>query len=225
MSDDQFARFQKCAVEVLSVEEAQVTKEASFADDLDADSLDLVELVMALEEEFDVTVEEEELEGIQTVGGEHLDADIIVTATGFNLSVLGDIAFTIDGEPLVFADTVGWRGTMFTGIPNMAWVFGYFRASWTLRVDIVADFLCRLFEHMDKNGNTVVMPSIDDADADMALGPWVDPEDFNPGYLTRSMHLLPKQGDRDPWRHSQDYWTEKETLPLVDLDEPGLRYS
>jgi acyl carrier protein len=67
VSDD-FARFQKCAVEVLSVEESQVTKEASFADDLDADSLDLVELVMALEEEFDVTVEEEELEGIQTVG-------------------------------------------------------------------------------------------------------------------------------------------------------------
>jgi acyl carrier protein len=67
VSDD-FARFQKCAVEVLSVEESQVTKEASFADDLDADSLDLVELVMALEEEFDVTVEEEELEGIDTVG-------------------------------------------------------------------------------------------------------------------------------------------------------------
>jgi acyl carrier protein len=65
---DEFARFQKCAVEVLSVEESQVTKEASFADDLDADSLDLVELVMALEEEFDVTVEEEELEGIETVG-------------------------------------------------------------------------------------------------------------------------------------------------------------
>lgn len=68
MSDEQFARFQKCAVEVLSVEEAKVTKEASFADDLDADSLDLVELVMALEEEFDVTVEEEELEGINTIG-------------------------------------------------------------------------------------------------------------------------------------------------------------
>ncbi len=68
MSDEQFARFQKCAVEVLSVDEAKVTKEASFADDLDADSLDLVELVMALEEEFDVTVEEEELEGIDTIG-------------------------------------------------------------------------------------------------------------------------------------------------------------
>ncbi len=75
MSDEQFARFQKCAVEVLSVEESAVTKEASFADDLDADSLDLVELVMALEEEFDVTVEEEELEGIGTVGAAY---DLVV---------------------------------------------------------------------------------------------------------------------------------------------------
>ena len=69
MSDENFKRFTKCAVEVLSVDEAQVTMEASFADDLDADSLDLVELVMALEEEFDVTVEEEELEGVTTIGG------------------------------------------------------------------------------------------------------------------------------------------------------------
>jgi len=68
VSDEQFQRFTKCAVEVLSVEESKITREASFADDLDADSLDLVELVMALEEEFDVTVEEEELEGIETIG-------------------------------------------------------------------------------------------------------------------------------------------------------------
>ncbi|MGH1503461.1 MAG: flavin-containing monooxygenase [Acidimicrobiales bacterium] len=165
-------------------------------------------------------------EGIRLGSGETLEADIVVTATGFDMSVLGDIAFDLDGEVIDFADRVTYRGLMFDGVPNLSWIFGYFRASWTLRVDIVADFLCRLFEHMEKNGNTVVMPSIDDGTAaDMTLGPWVDPEDFNPGYLTRSMHLLPKQGDRDPWRHSQDYWTEKETLPLVDLDEPGLRYS
>ena len=77
-----------------------------------------------------------------------LEADIIVTATGFNLSVLGDIDFTIDGKPLVFSDTVTYRGMMFTGVPNMAWVFGYFRASWTLRADLVADFVCRLLNHM-----------------------------------------------------------------------------
>ena len=69
-----------------------------------------------------------------------------MTATGFNLSVLGDIDFSIDGAPLVFSDTVTYRGMMFTGVPNMAWVFGYFRASWTLRADLVADFVCRLPE-------------------------------------------------------------------------------
>ena len=80
--------------------------------------------------------------------GRQLEADIIVTATGFHLSVLGDIAFGVDGGPLDFADTVTYRGMMFTGVPNMAWVFGYFRASWTLRVDLVADFVCRLLNHM-----------------------------------------------------------------------------
>src|SRR5205085_3946430 len=78
-------------------------------------------------------------DGIQLKSGDVLKADIIVTATGFDLCVLGDIAFTIDGRPLDFADTVTYRGMMFTGVPNLAWVFGYFRASWTLRTDLVAD--------------------------------------------------------------------------------------
>ena len=86
--------------------------------------------------------------GMLLKSGKELEADIIVTATGFNLSVLGDIAFTIDGKPLDFADTVTYRGMMFTGVPNMVWVFGYFRASWTLRADLVADFVCRLLNHM-----------------------------------------------------------------------------
>jgi len=82
--------------------------------------------------------------GILLRSGTVLDADVIVTATGFNLIVLGDIDFAIDGKPLVFSDTVTYRGMMFTGVPNMAWVFGYFRASWTLRADLVSDFVCRL---------------------------------------------------------------------------------
>ena len=86
--------------------------------------------------------------GILLKSGTELEADIIVTATGFHLSVLGDIDFTIDGKPLDFADTVTYRGMMFTGVPNMVWVFGYFRASWTLRADLVADFVCRLLNHM-----------------------------------------------------------------------------
>ena len=162
--------------------------------------------------------------GIELASGEQLDADIIVTATGFNLNVLGDIAFTIDGEPLAFHDSVTYRGTMFSGIPNMAWVFGYFRASWTLRADMIGDFVCRLLRHMDDKGAAMVTPTLREADADMALLPWVDPENFNPGYLSRGLHLLPKQGDREPWQHKQMYWVEKDELPAADLDDGTLVY-
>jgi monooxygenase len=160
--------------------------------------------------------------GIELRSGEVLEADIVITATGFDLSVLGDIAFTIDDEPMDFAETVTYRGVMFSGIPNLAWVFGYFRASWTLRADLIADFVCRLLAHMEERGAEVVIPRLRGSDADMSLMPWVDPENFNPGYLARSLHLLPKQGDRDPWLHSQDYGTERVELPAVDLDDGTL---
>ena len=86
--------------------------------------------------------------GILLKSGKELEADIIVTATGFHLSANGDIEFAVDGKKLDFADTVTYRGMMFTGVPNLVWVFGYFRASWTLRVDLVADFVCRMLNHM-----------------------------------------------------------------------------
>jgi cation diffusion facilitator CzcD-associated flavoprotein CzcO len=160
--------------------------------------------------------------GVQLTSGEHLEADIIVTATGFDLSVLGDIAFSIDDAPLDFSQTVGYRGMMFTGIPNMAWVFGYFRASWTLRADLVGDFVCRLLAHMEERGARTVVPTLRPEDADMELRPWVDPENFNPGYLMRSVHLMPRQGDRQPWVHTQDYWSDKDELPAAELDDGAL---
>ena len=160
--------------------------------------------------------------GLELASGEQLDADIVVTATGFNLNVLGDIAFTIDDEPLQFHESITYRGAMFTGVPNMAWVFGYFRASWTLRADMVADFVCRLLQHMEDRGARMVMPTLRDSDADMEISPWVDPENFNPGYMMRGLHLLPRQGNREPWRHKQDYWTEKNELPAADLDDGTL---
>jgi cation diffusion facilitator CzcD-associated flavoprotein CzcO len=162
--------------------------------------------------------------GIQLKSGASLEADVVVTATGFDLNVLGDIAFSIDGRPLDFADTVGWRGAMFTGVPNLVWVFGYFRASWTLRVDILADFVCRLLDSMDARGARVVVPRLRESDRDMALRPWVDPEDFNPGYLARGMHLLPRQGELDPWRHEQDYPLDRERLAGADLDDGSLAF-
>ena len=153
--------------------------------------------------------------GLLLRSGKTLDADIIVTATGFNLNVLGDIDFAIDGKPLVFSDTVTYRGMMFTGVPNMAWVFGYFRASWTLRADLVADFVCRLLNHMKEKGARKVTPMLRPEDQNMPLLPWIDPENFNPGYLMRGMDLLPKRGDKPEWQHTQDYWSEKDQFPAA----------
>jgi cation diffusion facilitator CzcD-associated flavoprotein CzcO len=175
------------------------------------------------------SIETDEIEcfnetGLLLKSGKQLDADIIVTATGFHLNVLGDIAFSVDGKPLDFASTVAYRGTMFTGVPNMAWVFGYFRASWTLRADLIADFVCRLLQHMKAKGVSTVTPALRPQDQDMKRSPWVDPENFNPGYLMRGLHLLPQQGDTIPWLHSQDYWTEKDELPVADLDDGALQF-
>ena len=163
--------------------------------------------------------------GILLKSGQSLDADIIVTATGFNLNVLGDIAFTIDGKPLDFAETVTYRGMMFTGIPNMAWVFGYFRASWTLRTDLVADFVCRLLKHMKQTGANKVTPALRPEDHNMPLLSWIDPENFNPNYLMRDMHLLPMRGDKPDWQHSQDYWVEKDQFPAIDLGDAAFVYA
>jgi cation diffusion facilitator CzcD-associated flavoprotein CzcO len=162
--------------------------------------------------------------GILLRSGKTLEADIIVTATGFNLNVLGDIDFVIDGKPLVLSDTVTYRGMMFTGVPNMAWVFGYFRASWTLRADLVADVVWRLLNHMKEKDVRRVTPTLRPEDRDMPLLSWIDPENFNPGYLMRGMHLLPKRGDKPEWQHTQDYWTEKDQFPAADLDDGSFLY-
>jgi cation diffusion facilitator CzcD-associated flavoprotein CzcO len=160
--------------------------------------------------------------GVQLASGETLEADVVITATGFDLSVLGGVEFSVDGCPVDFAETVTYRGVMFTGMPNLAYVFGYFRASWTLRADLISDFVCRLLATMTDKGATMVVPTLRDNETDMALGPWVDPQNFNPGYLTRSVHLMPKQGPHDPWRLLHDYSIEKETLPSADLDDGSL---
>jgi len=162
--------------------------------------------------------------GIRLKSGEELKADIIVAATGFNLNVLGDIEFAIDGKPLDFSQTVTYRGMMFTGMPNLAWVFGYFRASWTLRSDLVADFVCRLLRHMVEIGAKKVTVALRSEDADMPILGWIDEESFNPGYIMRGMHLLPKRGAKPEWQHSQDYWTEKDQFAAIDLKDAAFVY-
>ena len=162
--------------------------------------------------------------GILLKSGSELEADIIVTATGFELSPQGGIEIVVDGKPVALSDTVTYRGMMFTGVPNMVWVFGYFRASWTLRADMVADFVCRLLAHMKDKGASRVEVAIPPRLKDMKLLSWIDPEDFNPGYLMRGMHLLPKRGEMRDWQHTQDYWGEKDEFPKIDLNGDEFVY-
>jgi monooxygenase len=162
--------------------------------------------------------------GIRVSSGEEIPADIVVTATGFNLSVLGDVAFTVDGEPVDFTERVTWRGIMINGLPNMAYVFGYFRHSWTLRVDLVSDLVGRLLANMQDKGATMVVPTLRPQDMDMQLRPWCDPENFNAGYVMRSQHILFKQGDREPWTHMLEHEQEVKILPAADLDDGTLVY-
>lgn len=162
--------------------------------------------------------------GILLKSGDFLEADIIVTATGFDLCVLGDIEFEIDGRPLDLSETVTYQGMMFTDVPNMLWIFGYFRASWTLRVDLLGDFVCRLLQHMDAKGARSVRPRLSAEEASMPRLPWMDEDNFNPNYLMRSQHLMPRRLDKPEWQHTQDYWTERETIPAIDLDDDVFDY-
>ena len=132
--------------------------------------------------------------GIRLASGDVLEADVVITATGFDLSVMGDVSFAVDGRAVDWPDTVTYRGVMFEGVPNLAYVFGYFRASWTLRADLISDFVCRLLDHVDELGASSVTPA---GPADRTdLRDWVEPDNFNPGYLTRSMHKMPTPGRR-----------------------------
>ncbi len=163
--------------------------------------------------------------GVVLTSGQRIDADVIITATGFNLLLTGDIEFSIDGAPIDFSDTITYRGMMFTGVPNLAHIFGYFRASWTLRADIVGDFVCRLLNHMEDIGATVVTPQLRAEDVGENILSWIDPENFNPGYIMRSMDQLPRRLDKPEWQHTQDYLAEREALPVADLDDGCLIYS
>ena len=163
--------------------------------------------------------------GLRVSSGEEITADVVVTATGFTMSLFGGIAFTVDGEPVDFAGRLTWRGVMISGMPNMAYVFGYLRYSWTLRADMVCDLVARLVEHMDARGAGVVVPALRPQDAAMERRPFCDPENFSAGYIMRSQDALFRQGDRAPWTHMLEYHEERDVLPAADLDDGTLAYS
>lgn len=164
-------------------------------------------------------------EGIHLKSGSDLKADLIVAATGFNLLVMGGIEFFVDGKKIDWSETTTYRGMMFADVPNLVWVFGYFRAAWTLRVDLLGDFVCRLLKRMDEKGVAQVTVTVPADAANEPRLPWIEDDNFNPGYLMRDMAKLPKRlGNRPEWRHTQDYWREAEDIPAVDLNGPEFVY-
>lgn len=162
--------------------------------------------------------------GLRLKSGQEIDADIVVTATGLSLSMFGRIALSVDGTAVDVSQHVTHRGLMFSDVPNFATVFGYLRSSWTLRADLVSIYICRMLDHMDARDARSITPKIPQQDRDMPLRPWIDPEDFNPGYIMRSLDQLPRQGDRQPWIMTQDFFRDRVDLPEADLDDGTLIY-
>ena len=170
------------------------------------------------------TIERFDAKGIQLTSGERLDADIIVTATGFNLKLFGGIPFSVDGAPVDLRERITYRGVMIEGLPNMAFTQGYFRASWTLRSDLVCDWVCRLIAHMREQGHNVVQPTVPSADADMQRLSWMEADNLNAGYVVRAQAAMYGQGDRHPWKHGMEHAEERNILPAASLQDEALAY-
>jgi monooxygenase len=154
--------------------------------------------------------------GVRLTSGEELPADIIVTATGLQLVTLGEVDFLVDGEPVDFSQRWTYKGLAYSGVPNLASVFGYVNTSWTVRAELVAKFVCRLLNHMESSGATRVTPELRPEDQHMARGPYV--EGFSSGYFQRANGVLPMQGDHAPWINPQNHKATKRLLtgPIDD---------
>jgi cation diffusion facilitator CzcD-associated flavoprotein CzcO len=161
--------------------------------------------------------------GIQLASGEHLDADIIVTATGLELVTLGEMDFFVDGNQVDFAKTWTYKGFAYSDIPNMASTFGYINASWTLRSDLTAEYVCRLLNHMRKKGVAQCTPRLREQDRSMKERPWID--GFSSGYMQRMMHRMPRQGDHEPWINPQNYRRDKKMFKHSPIDDGVMQFS
>jgi len=161
--------------------------------------------------------------GILLKSGKELEADIIVTATGLNLVVLGGCELVVDGQPVEIPQTFSYKGMMYSDVPNLVSTFGYINASWTLRADLTAEFFCRLVRHMDAAGYRQCTPRLREQDLDMPARPWI--VDFSSGYMQRVMPLLPRQGDREPWLNPQDFRRDKKMIRHGAIDDGVLTFS
>jgi monooxygenase len=158
--------------------------------------------------------------GILLKSGKELEADLIVTATGLDLQLMGGIKIAINHQPLDVTSNYVYRGAMISGVPNFAFGIGYINASWTMKVDLTARFVCKILNHMDKKGYSVVTPTINKDE--------ISPErllDFNSGYVLRAEEHLPKQGQKHPWKIYQNYFRDFISLNLESVRDKYLVYT
>ncbi len=158
--------------------------------------------------------------GIQLTSGQHLDADIIVTATGLNLQLFGGAAISRNGKAIELNETMAYKGMLLTDMPNMAFTIGYTNASWTLKADLVSEFFCRVINYMDEKSYDRVEPN--------HPGTGVDERpllDFTPGYVLRALDYLPKAGSRAPWRLKQNYLLDLQLIRRGKVDDEALAFT
>lgn len=157
--------------------------------------------------------------GIQLKSGKNLAADMIVTATGLKATIVSNFDIEVDGKLVDFSKTVSYKGCMFSDIPNMTLAFGYTNASWTLKCDMVSQYVCRLINHMDKNKFTQCCPKQNDPN--LELLPYMD---FTPGYIMRVLDRLPKTGSKAPWRVEQSYFYDKDIFEKNAVDDGVIEF-
>jgi cation diffusion facilitator CzcD-associated flavoprotein CzcO len=157
-------------------------------------------------------------DGIRLRSGRQLEADIVVTATGLNLQAFGGVDVRIDGAEVRLPDTVAYKGLMLSGVPNFAFAIGYTNASWTLKVDLVCECLCRLIGQLDALGHDACVPELD---GPVETRPLLN---FQAGYVLRSLDAFPRQGDRAPWHLAMSYDTDVQTLRGGRIDDGTLRF-
>jgi monooxygenase len=158
--------------------------------------------------------------GVLLKSGKVLEADIIITATGLAMQALGGIELSVDGQRVDPGQTLAYKGVMMSGVPNLASVFGYINASWTLKADLICNYVCRLLNFMDRKGVRQVTPQRGDQDA---AAPFV--ENFSSGYIQRALTSWPKQGAQKPWRVYQNYFRDTISLKWASIDDPALVFS
>lgn len=156
--------------------------------------------------------------GIRLKSGEELEADIVVTATGLKLQLLSDVRFTVNGERRDLSKTMTYKGMMFGDVPNLSYTFGYTNASWTLKADLTATYLCRLLNHMRRKGCQIAEPR---NEAGVEEVPFLD---FTSGYVKRALEILPKQGAKKPWKLNQNYALDMAALKLGSLEDGVMEF-